>query len=83
MHRVIEKGPLNRVTAVRFDSDTYQQLLDLAPKRRLGETIRLAVKQYLSKKTETSTDVRCDGCSLVSDKQISLEAQKKNSAAVC
>lgn len=50
MQQVIEKGPLNRVTAVRFDSDTYQQLLDLAPKRRLGETIRLAVKQYLSKK---------------------------------
>lgn len=56
MIQTIEREPLNKIAAVRFDEATYQQLLALAPARGLGQTIRSVVRQHLAANKEVFTE---------------------------
>lgn len=55
MPLLLEKAPLTKLVGVRLDSETHQKLLAVAKKQGLGQTIRIAVREYLSKKSEAPT----------------------------
>ena len=55
MPLLLEKAPLTKLVGVRLDFETHQKLLAVAEKQGLGQILRIAVREYLSKKPEAPT----------------------------
>jgi len=49
--------PLSKMSAVRFDQETFQKLETIVPKGELSKLIRLLVNQHLAA-TEAFTDTQ-------------------------